>query len=314
MDRKAEFEKERLAYDGPVWHIAEESDDKALCETDSLYGAADALSLKNANKLRRILLMLSFAGTLLTMLFLLYDEAELYGLILACGVMILCLFFLRLISDRSECHRKYLEYRVLAESLRAQYFLFLAGIKTRVKELAPWTIKQDIPWAMDILSSLPEPATNKKRSVADLWIKDQKDYHIRKLKVCEKKSRRDSAVGKATVTVTIASYLAALVFEILVMNGALGGIDVNTCRAVLKIVLGTMSALTLFTGNYYGKMSLSNVIDDHRRMIKLFETVENEIKLNGETEELLVSLARECLNENSTWYAYQTKNTPDLVM
>jgi hypothetical protein len=34
---------------------------------------------------------------------------------------------------------------------------------------------------------------------------------------------------------------------------------------------------------------------------------------SGETEELLISLAREYLIENSTWYSYQTKNKPDIV-
>ena len=85
-------------------------------------------------------------------------------------------------------------------------------------------------------------------------------------------------------------------------------------RAILKIVLGTMSAITLFTGNYYGKMSLSNVIDDHKRMISLYKTAEERILQEGEDEDLILFLAREYLNENSTWYAYQSKNKPDIVM
>jgi hypothetical protein len=74
-----------------------------------------------------------------------------------------------------------------------------------------------------------------------------------------------------------------------------------------------MSAITLFTGSYYGKMSLSNTIDDHRRMSSLYQKAEKDIMKNGESEELLISLAREYLIENSTWYSYQTKNKPDLV-
>ena len=49
-------------------------------------------------------------------------------------------------------------------------------------------------------------------------------------------------------------------------------------------------------------------------MIDLYETVEREISEKGENEELLVFLAREFLNENSTWYAYQSKNGPDFVI
>ena len=39
-----------------------------------------------------------------------------------------------------------------------------------------------------------------------------------------------------------------------------------------------------------------------------------QILRDGESEELLLFLARECLNENSTWYAYQSKNKPDMVI
>ena len=95
---------------------------------------------------------------------------------------------------------------------------------------------------------------------------------------------------------------------------SLAGAHADLIRAVLKIILGTMSAAALFTGSYYGKMSLGNDIDDHGRMIDLYRTVEEEIARHGESEELLLFLAREFLNENSAWYAYQSKNTADIVM
>ena len=87
-------------------------------------------------------------------------------------------------------------------------------------------------------------------------------------------------------------------------------------RSILKIVIGTMSAATLFTGSYYGKMSLSNTIDDHRRMAILYEKAEQDIVQNEgvEDEELIIKLAREFLIENSTWYSYQSKNNPDLTI
>ena len=38
------------------------------------------------------------------------------------------------------------------------------------------------------------------------------------------------------------------------------------------------------------------------------------IAAEGESEELVVSLARECLGENATWYAYQSMNEPDVSL
>ena len=157
MGRRKQFEEESRSYNGKTDHIAQQDSDPVMHEIDALYGVADALSLKNAKKHRRVLWELSAVGTLLTIFFLLYDEAELYGLILACGVMMMSLFLIRYIADCSQCHRKYLEYRVLAEALRVQYYLFLAGVKVSVSEFLPWSLKQGVPWVTEILSEQPIP-------------------------------------------------------------------------------------------------------------------------------------------------------------
>ncbi len=314
MNAKEEFYREKEGCTGPLAHIADGIADPALSEIDELYGAADALSIQNAEKHRRILLAISAAGTLLTLAFLLYDEAELHGLILACGVFILCLFFIHRAADRLDCHRKYLEYRVLAECLRVQFFLFRAGIGKRVREILPWSVRMGIPWIPEVLSDIPAAGPEEKQPVLDCWVRAQKEYHEEALKRTVTQKRKDGSVSRAVLVITIAVYASALIYEFGFYGHSAGTADAHLIRAVLKIVLGTMSAITLFTGSYYGKMSLSNVIDDHRRMIALYEKTEEDILRDGESGELLLSLAREFLNENSTWYAYQNKNKPDIVI
>ena len=313
MDQKQEFYQDMAGCKEPFTHIVDGADDCGLQKIDELYGAADVLSVQNAKKRRRILLALAFAGTMLTFLFLLYDEAELHGLILACIVMILCLFLINRIARRLDCHRKYLEYRVLAESLRVQYYLNSAGVDANVSELLPWTLKQNVPWILEILRELPVGGSDQVPAL-DGWVRSQRAYHEKALHKAEKKDLVSKRVSMAVLIITIFSYLGAVVFEIFLYPKIAGAINADVFRAALKILLGTLSAITLFTGSYYGKMSLSNEIDDHRRMIALYEQTEQEILQKGETEELLLSLARECLNENSTWYAYQSTNTPDISL
>ena len=314
MNEKETFYREKEAYGGPLTHIMDGITDSPLKEIDTLYGAADVLSIRNAEKHRRILLMLSIAGTLLTLSFLLYDEVELHGLIIACGVMVLCLFFIRRTAERLECHRKYLQYRVLAESLRVQFFLSLAGLRTQVAEILPWSVRRGIPWIREVLAEIPQTACSSKQPILDCWVRDQKQYHQDALKNAEIKNQTDGRVARIVLLITIGAYVTALLFELAAGRYHVGSADADRIRVVLKITLGTMSAITLFMGNYYGKMSLSNRIDDHKRMIALYEKAEEEILKNGENENLLLFLAREFLNENSTWYAYQNKNKPDLVM
>ena len=310
MDSKDIFFKEKESCNAESTHIAYGIDAPELEPIDELFGAADVLSIRNSEKHRRILLLLSAAATVLTFAFLLYDEAELHGLIFACGAMVLCLFLIRMVSDRLECHRKYLEYRVLAESLRVQYYIAFSGSDIKVADILPWSVKQGIPWVREVMSSLHYAVPRPGRSILDCWVKDQKSYHEKALKKAEKKNLRDQYIGKTALIITVAAYAFGILFELVIAKGS-GNAD--SIRLVLKILIGMLSVITIFTGSYYGKMSLPNVIDDHKRMIALYEKAEDEISRSGETPEIILDLARDFLNENSTWYAYQSKNKPDLV-
>ena len=314
MNKKDIFYRDKNETLLPSGHISQESMDSSLLRTDELFEAADGLSIRNAKRHRRILFALSMGGMLLTLFFLLYDEAELHGLILACGVMVLYLFFIRFLARRLDCHRKYLEYRVLAECLRCRFFLCLAGVRVPVTQILPWSLRQAIPWIPEVLSSLSGEMPAEKQPVLDQWIRSQKSYHEEALAKVSLKNRRDGRTAKIVLTVTILLYIAALFYELILYRNIATGEHADLIRAVLKILLGTMSAVTLFTGSYYGKMSLSQSIDDHKRMIALYEEVEAEKTTKGESEDLLLFLAREFLNENSTWYAYQSKNTPDISL
>ena len=313
MNEKDIFFEDKKKCEIPPTHIMDGITDSSLLKIDELYGAADILSIENAKKHNKILLLLSIIGTIITMTFLLYDEAEMHGLILACIIMIIFLFLTRRIADKLDCHRKYIEYRVLAETLRLQFFLSIAGVKQHVSDILPWFIKKGLPWIDELLLTLPISNIYERMPIIDCWIKDQKAYHDSALIKTENKKHRDKRTTKIVIVITIIAYIVTLLFEIFIYNASSSSIDANMVRAILKIIVGTMSAITLFTGSYYGKMSLSNTIDDHRRMSSLYQKAEKDIMKNGESEELLISLAREYLIENSTWYSYQTKNKPDLV-
>ncbi len=314
MNNKEVFfkDKEKCSEDFP--HITGNITDPALKAIDELYGAADILSIKNAQKHQRILLALSVIGTLITMAFLLYDEAELHGLILACIVMILFLFYIHKMAHNLDCHRKYIEYRVLAEALRVQFFLSVAGVQKQVADILPWFIRQGLPWIEEILKSLPKTDKHERNPIINFWILDQRAYHNGALEKAENKKNREKKTTYIVIIITIIAYIVTLLFELFIYTQIPGNVDANAIRAILKIIVGTMSAITLFTGSYYGKLSLTYTINDHKRMIALYNHAESEIAKKGETEEILVELARESLIENSTWYSYQTKNKADLVL
>lgn len=284
----------------------------------AVYNYSDKMSVTNAVRYRRLLAGMSVCAVILAMAFLLYDEIDWQGMIVLCGLMIIMLFGVNTIAGRSRYRERYLEYRILAEACRVQSYLKTAGTSYEVAEFMPWNLQVAVPWisrAMAAINAGSIPGI--KESILKIWITDQKAYHKDALVRCETQLKRNDRIVRIALIFTILIYVAALAFEI-VCCGLFGREimfppDINdTVRVVIKVAMGTFSAATIFTSNYYGKLALPNVIDDHLKMILLYEEAEHEIAEKGESEPLLVRIAEDELEENANWYAYQSKYEPEL--
>ena len=299
--------------------LPEEPDDPIGAKLDRLYGLADAMSMRFQQHYRRVLALLAAFGTLLTVSFLLYDEASLHVMIFVTGLMLLLMVLCRRYARRADCHKRYLENRVLAESLRTQAFLRYAGSDVQVSSLLPLIQQTDTAWVLCALCTCTVgDAPKTAHDIRAEWVDAQCAYHTRAAKKTERKLTgtdrfvRFALIGSAVV------YLAALLFELL-----FGGFrllpgepleNAEFWRSVLKIVLGTLSAGTLFIAGYYGKLSLDRKQADHLRMAGFYAEMGKQLLRQGQTDALLVHLAREELIENGNWYAYQSDNTPDLTL
>ena len=335
MLQKEIFLKDKENCKTPFTHIEDNITNPKLKEIDEMYGAADVMSIENAKNYQHYLKLLALVGTLIAFFFLLYDEAELHLLIYICIALIFILAYAKKVAEDNKYHKKYVEYRVLAETLRVHYFLSIAGIEKYTSIILPWFIKKGSPWINEILLSL-DTNIGEKKSILNCWIINQKEYHQAAwIKSTNNKEKNDK-VGRIALWITLITYAIAAIFEFYMITSASGEINidilglilktfqdweimvgyeqVDMIRAILKIVIGSMSAGTLFINSYYGKMSLSNEIESHRRMVMLYENAEREIMEHGESDELIISLAHEFLIENSTWYNYQSKNKIDITL
>ena len=297
----------------------EASSDPSLQRMERLSLAAGLLSTASAKKYRRVLALLAVASSLLTFAFLMYDEAEAYWMILVCGVMLLAAFFCQRYAARSDCHRRYLEYRALAECLRVQTYLRYAGSRIRPAELLTWTQQTETAWIVDTLSVLEiaGPARGP-HDIRSCWVEDQLKYHRAAGERTENALLSSDRIVRIALISSITLYVAAVAFELL-CGGLLAAprvllANVEVWRTVLKIVLGTISAVTLFVSNYYGRLSLPRKESDHRKMALFFTWIAQQLSAHGQTEELLTLLAREELIENGNWVSYQRDNKPDLSL
>ena len=289
----------------------------AAGRTERLYLAADALSMRFAALYRRILALLAAASTALTLAFLLYDEAEAIWMIVVCGAMLLAAYLAQRAARRTACHRRYIDYRVLAECLRVQSFLRYAGSGAEAAELMTWTQQEETGWIMDALCALSIGAEKgESHDILACWVEDQRDYHRRAEGKAERSAAASERVVRIALGLSITLYFAALLFELFCGGSMLRPLlevgNAEHYRTALKIVLGSISAATLFIANYYGRLSLPRVVSDHGKMRRFYQKMAEQIALRGQTEELLRVLAREELVENGNWCSYQRDNTPDI--
>ncbi len=286
--------------------------------TETLYGAADALSMRSGKRYRAILAALAAVSTVITAAFLLYDEAELHGMILVCGGMLLAAWIMLHYGRRTASHRRYLEYRTLAESLRVQTFLRYAGSDLCVSRLLPWSAQVETAWvvrALDAVTLFPSPRAP--HPIRSCWVEKQRLYHENALIRSNRAVRGSERVVGIALRVSIALYLLVLAYELL-----LGGLlplpwalsDPEPVRTLAKLLLGSISAATLFIANYYGKLAPKSTASTHEKMARFYLAVRNRLDRQGQTEELLTLLAREELAENANWCAEQRDNGIDFSL
>ena len=292
-------------------------DDPVLERMESISLTAGKQSSFYARRFRLILGLIAMVSSILTLAFLLYDEAQMIGMILVCGVMLAAAWGFQRYAVRTDCHRRYVEYRALAECLRVQTYLRYAGSGLETAELLTWTQREETAWitaALRALSvgSLPKEA----HEIRMCWVEEQRDYHQKAGKQAKQRTTVSGRIVNTALVLSVALYCFALGYELLcgdlIFEPVIRMADVEVCRTVLKILLGTISASTLFTANYYGKLSLPRTLSDHEKMERFYGRISALLNQYGQTELLLKTLAREELIENGNWVSYQRDNKPEI--
>ena len=297
--------------------LPQQTDDRLLARMETISRAAGKLSGVNARRYRLALALLALASALLTFAFLMYDEAQAVWMILVCGFMLLAAWSCQRFAARSDCHRRYIEYRALAECLRVQTYLRYAGSGLQAADLLSWTQQEETAWIMDALCALSageRPMTG--HDIRVCWVEAQRDYHREAGKRSQSSLQLSERIVRTALFLSVGLYGAALLFELLcgglIFAPRLPVNNVEIFRTILKILLGTISAVTLFVANYYGRLSLLRGLSDHGKMERFYGKMSDQLLRSGQTEALLTVLAREELIENGNWSYYQRDNKPDI--
>lgn len=281
---------------------------------DRLFRAADWLAIHFQRRVVLAMRVLYTLAALMAIAFAVYDnlpsqDAMLYVFLVlfALGGIIVAL------ANRRSWHRKYLDYRALAEGLRVQTYWRRAGIPlSDDAEFARdnFLQKQDVElgWVRNVMRSAElesgGPArTSDPKAVADViaeWLGDgrragQLEYYSRKAALRARTHRMTEAIGLASLCVGIGISIVLAIFAKQLSPD--GKNELVMTMAVFSIVAGVRAA-------YAYKKADKELIKQYRYMQHIFDQARVALRNTSdarEQREILRLLGEAALSEQVEW-------------
>ena len=276
-------------------------------------GNPDKLSIENGKKYHNTLKLIAILGTAITIAFLLYDEAFLSFMLIILGVVLIFMYFSYKYAQKSKCHEKYIEYRVLAECLRIQGHLDKTGNNYEAADYLDYSRCFDTLWIYKTMKAYCVTRTIEElEDIKKDWLLEQYNYHSRASIKTNKSIKHNNTIVKLSMTASVALYIFAFIFEYTISSRLTNNIEL--IRTIIKTTIGGFSAMSLFAANYYGKLSLDRVYEDHVRMAEFFKKAIEYADKNDIDEKFIKELINEELSENSNWCSYEKDNKIDLTV
>jgi len=217
-----------------------------------------------------------------------------------------------LLAQRRDWHRKYIDYRALAEGLRVQAFWRRAGLSmTGDPEFADdnFMQKQDIElgWIRNVMRQvglLPLQRVDDPRQALDEVIEDwvglpgqsgQLAYYGRKAALCERHHLRTQALGSACLWAGIGVSLLLALFH--------GGMD-SAARNLLVTAMGALSLIAAVREAYAYRKADKELVKQYRFMHRIYRNARIALDAAAglrERREILRALGEAALEEHAEW-------------
>jgi hypothetical protein len=295
---------------GQAWLAAPPS----VKDVDRSFGAADWLAIHFRKRVSTGLLLTHIIAVLMGLAFIVYSEYDgLDWLVL----VFLGLFFggvaLYMWSERRQWHRKYLDYRALAEGLRVQLYWLMSGVvDTSSIEFAydNFLQKQDVDlgWIRHVMRSAslaqdredhPDPAWVD--WVITNWVggpgdpNGQLDYYKHKASLKETAFRRTELLGNASLWLGI-----VLAIVLYVAAGRLQ----QSQHQILLVLMGVLPLFAAVRSAYSHQKADKELIKQYRFMNRVFVNAHRLLDKTQDLEtkkQILRALGNAALEEHAEW-------------
>ncbi|TDG13818.1 hypothetical protein E2F43_09935 [Seongchinamella unica] len=292
----------------------EMSADSGLTAIDSVYRVADCLAIYYSRLVVRELVLTHSLAALMGFSFITYSEYQEFAILLpAFLVFFFTAWILNKIANGLNWHRKYLDYRALAEGLRVQFYWCLAdveGFHGTAFTYDNLMQKQDVElvWIRHMMRSVSTAgrANNRKLDngltlaiqhwVGGAWADaGQLAYYHNAGQARASKLKRDALFGRITLWTGI-----SIAFYLLFMAAELDETSTN----VLFILMGLLPLLAGIRETYAYKKADKELTKQYLFMFRTFSVAKQKLEqsLDPVTRgALLRALGETCLEEHAEW-------------
>lgn len=278
---------------------------------DLLFHAADWLAMHFQKRVLMAMRLTYTLAALMGMAFTLYAHMPnqnsmiyLFLVLFAAGGII------AILAHRREWHRKYLDYRALAEGLRIQSYWRRAGIsKSTDHEFAHdgFLQKQNIElgWIRNVMRAMglhppPRPTPDALGRVIDEWVGESGKSG--QLHYFERKTLESSGLHHVTETIGMVSLWAGVAISVFLAIFALKLPE--TTKTVLVMSMAMLSIIAAVREAYAYRKADKELIRQYRFMQRIFSGARAAIDRTddpGERRDILRSLGDAALTEHAEW-------------
>jgi hypothetical protein len=281
---------------------------------DDRFRRADWLAIHFQKRVNQSMLTMHSLAVVMGLVFILYAEygdpqwlLYLFLVLFATGVVV------HAIGHRREWHRKYLDYRALAEGLRVQLYWNLAGVvetQSAVFAYDNFLQKQDVDlgWIRHVMRSASlwrdrgsRPDEGWVKWVCEQWVGDpesgtgQLDYYRRKSRIKEDNYRRTTRLGSLCLW-------AGILIAVFLAVGS-GALDMDQ-RHVLLIFMGVLPLIAGVRDAYSHKKAERELIKQYRFMGKVLANARRLLLSTDDTafhRRVLRAVGNAALEEHAEW-------------
>src|SRR3982074_3624879 len=300
-----------------------------LEDIDAQYRKADALAVYFQRRSDRLFDLFAITAFAMGLAYLIYDKlVESRILLIAYLLTLLGSLGVYYVLQGKRWFGKHLTYRALAETLRARFYLRLAGADHRVNAAEVLALSgierlEGFSWSGFVLKGI-EPAdmralTNREldsgeaRWVEHAWIQNQHRYFTVKVASLEKSSRRGNRLRR-TLLIAILVVISAL----FVFGDVLDHLDMGLGVSVKNMLTFAMGLLAILLGVWelhQNKMATRELLWQYRNQVSHFSWAKAQLERvtsPHRRNDVLVELGRDSLMESYLWaiHPYHREHEP----